>query len=79
MQSCQKTCYMTDGCVAFQYSLDESRWYTYIWHKFYFMQSFFESSDCKLLASPTSGRKIKVGRYLTGIPKCPSGKPFKEQ
>ena len=25
MQACQRTCYVTEGCVAFQYSLDDSR------------------------------------------------------
>ena len=66
--------------MAFQYSLDESRHYVDIFYAYYNSSTvahtfvtFILSRDCKLLASPTSGKKIK-GNYLTGLPKCPSGK-----
>ena len=35
MQACQRTCYATGGCVAFQYSLDETRHYVDISYAYY--------------------------------------------
>ena len=73
-QACQRTCYATDGCVAFQYSLDDSRHSIIcLSHLVLFYNIYSLYRDCKLLASPTSGKKIR-GNYLTGLPKCPSGK-----
>ena len=73
-QACQRTCYATDGCVAFQYSLDDSRHSIIcLSHLVLFYNIYSLCRDCKLLASPTSGKKIR-GNYLTGLPKCPSGK-----
>ena len=66
-QACQRTCHATDGCVAFQYFLDDSRHSIIcLSHLVLFYNIYSLCRDCKLLASPTSGKKIR-GNYLTGL------------